>query len=135
MLDPGKRLERAGDRLVGHADRAGSGRRRGRVLAVVDARDPGLGGKGIVRSELDATALPGNGPEPARHDRDVVGPLALEDPQLRRRVRVEAPVPVDVVGLEVRQHRDPGRERDDVFQLERGQLADDPGVVFHDAQE
>ena len=47
-------------------------------------------------------------PEPARHD---LRARALEDAQLRGAVGLERAVPVEVVGLEVEQHRDVAGER------------------------
>ena len=128
VLDTGERDECVGDRLVRDSESAGSGGRGGRVLPVVLAADARLGRQRVVGRELHATRGAGHRPEAARHHRDIVLPLALEHRQLDRRVGVERPVPVEVVGLEVREHGHPRRERRDVLQLERGELADDPGV-------
>ena len=110
--------ERLGDRVVGDTGRA-RGRRRGRgVLAVVPAADQRLGRQRVVGRELDPVE-----PEPSRHD---LRAGALEDAQLRVAVRLERPVAVEVVRLEVEQHRDLARELVDVLELERRELADDP---------
>src|SRR4029079_1231072 len=69
-------------------------------------------------------------PEAARHD---PGARTLEDAQLRSAVRVEAPVAVEVVGLEVEQHGDVAGERLDVLELEARELADDPRAVLRHA--
>ena len=62
-------------------------------------------------------------PSPARDD---LRARALEDAQLRVAVGLERPVPVEVVGLEVEQHRDVAGELVHVLELERRELADDP---------
>ncbi|MCZ7587592.1 MAG: hypothetical protein M5U27_01740 [Gaiella sp.] len=91
--------------------------------------DARLGRKLVVAGELHATGGARNGGEPARHDRDVVRPLTLEGAELRSGVRVERPVTVEVVGLDVREDGDPRSQRVDVLELERRQLADDPRLV------
>ena len=130
MLDTRERLERhaRSRRPPTPAARAAA------VAAAAFARlwraaDPRLGRERVVVGELDAVApRPGTAAEAARHDGDVVGPLPLEGPELGSRVGLERPVPVEVVGLEVRQHRDARAERLDVLELERGELAHDPRV-------
>ena len=117
MRHAGERAQRFRDRVVADACRARGGRRRGGVLAVVQARDERLGRQRIVGRELDAVE-----PEPARHD---LRARALEDAQLRVAVRLEGPVPVEVIGLEVEQHRDIARELVHVLELEARELADD----------
>ena len=125
---PGKRAQRLGDRRVGDPGGAGRGGRRGGVLAVVRARDArARRAAGRRRANSTRRAAPGTGAEAARHHRDVVRPLVLEDPQLRVAVGLEAAVAVEVVGLEVEQHGDARTERLDVLELERRELADDPG--------
>ena len=98
--------------------RARGGGRRGGVLAVVRAADQRLGRQRVVGRELDPVE-----PEPARHD---LRARALEDAQLRVAVGLERAVAVEVVGLEVEQHRDVAGELVHVLELERRQLADDP---------
>ena len=51
---------------------------------------------------------------------------SLEDAQLRVAVRLERPVAVEVVRLEVQQHRHVAGELVHVLELERRELADDP---------
>ena len=97
MLDAGEGAQRRRDRRIVEAGGAGGGGRGGRVLAVVRARDQRLGRQLVVRGELDAARSAGDRPEAARHDRDVVRVLVLEDPQLRGPVRLEVAVPVEVV--------------------------------------
>jgi hypothetical protein len=53
-------------------------------------------------------------------------PSALEDPQLRGSIGVERPVAVEMVGLEVEQHRHLAGELVHILELERRQLADHP---------
>ena len=81
------------------------------------AGDQRLGGQRVVGGELDAVE-----PEAARHD---LRARTLEDAELRVAVRLEGAVPVEVVGLEVEQHRDVARERVHVLELEARELADD----------
>ena len=61
--------------------------------------------------------------EAARHDRR---PRPLEDAELRVAVRLEGAVAVEVVRLEIQQHRDFASELVDILELKRRQLADDP---------
>ena len=86
-----------------------------RLCAPADQR---LGRQRVVGRELDPFE-----PEAARDD---LRPRPLEDAQLRVPVGRERAVPVEVVGLEVEQNGDVAGELVDVFELERGQLADDP---------
>ena len=106
------------DRVVADAGRTGGRSRRGRVLTVVSAAQARLRRQWVVGSELDPVE-----PHPARHDPDA---RSLEDAQLRVAVGLERAVAVEVIGLEVEQHGDVARERLDVFELERRELADDP---------
>ena len=106
-----------GDRVVADAYRARGSRRGGGVLPVVQAGDARLGGQGIVGRKLDAVE-----PHPARHD---LGARALEDPQLRVAIRVEGSVTVEVIRLEIEQHRDIAGELVHVLELEARELADD----------
>ncbi len=48
---------------------------------------------------------------------------------------LEGAVPVEVVGLEVEEDRDPRLQRVNVLELERGELADDPCVRRRSADE
>ena len=132
------RSESRRDRVLANAESAGSRGRRSRVLAVVRARDQRLGGQVVVRGEFDAPPGPRHGPEATRHHGDVVRGLVLEDPQLRVAVPLEASVPVEVIGLEVQENRDPGPKGLDVLELEARQLADDalglPHLAFELAQ-
>ena len=80
-------------------------------------------------------ARPRNGPEPPRHDRVVARGLVLEDAQLRVGIGLERAVAVEMIRLEIEQHRDAAVERADVLELERRELADDPRVVGHVADE
>ena len=118
VLDAREALERARDRVVVDARGACGSRRRRRVLAVVRAGHARLRRQRVVARELDARQ-----PEAAGHDRRL---RPLEDAELRVAVRVERAVAVEVVRLEVQQHRDLARELVDVLELEGGQLADDP---------
>ena len=77
-----------------------------------------LGGKRIIRAELD----PGE-PEARRNDRDTG---TLEDAQLRRPIGLEAPVTVEMVGLDVEEHGDLAAEGMHVLELEARELADRP---------
>ena len=94
----GERAQRLGDRVVADPGRARGRGRGGGVLAVVRAADQRLGRQRVVGRELDPVE-----PEPARHD---LRPRALEDAQLRVAVVLERVVAVEVIGLEVEQHRD-----------------------------
>ena len=117
VRNAGKRLERSGDLVVWHAERP-RGRGRGRrVLAVVRAADQRLGRELVVGRELDPFEAAA-----ARHD---LRAGALEDAQLRVAVGLERAVPVEVVGLEVQQHRHLAGELVHVLELEARQLADD----------
>ena len=129
MLDAGKRAERLGDRVVAEASRASSSHSRGRVLAVVLARNAGLSRQRVVRGELNATTSSGNGIEAARHDGHVGVRLAFEHAELRIAVGTERAVAVDVIRLQVEQDCDPRLQRLDILELERRQLTEDPGVV------
>ena len=117
VRDAGERAQRIGDLLLRGAQDASGGGRRSCVLAIVPARDQRLRGQRIVRVELRAGQTGA-----ARHDG---GARPLEDPQLRGAVRFERAVPIEVVRLEVQQHRDPRPELVDVLELKRGQLDDD----------
>ena len=102
------------------------------------ARDPRLGRQLVVSGELDAPTRSRNGPEPPRHDGIVARDLGLEDPQLRAGIGLERAVAVEVIRLEIEQHRDAAVERADVLELERRELADDPrigGRVTDEARE
>ena len=61
--------------------------------------------------------------------------LTLEHPELRVAVRLEGPVAVEVVGLEIEEDADARLQRMHVLELERGELADDPRVVGDRADE
>ena len=56
--------------------------------------------------------------------RPVAGVLVLEDPRLRRRVRLDARMPIEVIGREVQHHRDPRMERVDLLELKAARLDD-----------
>ncbi len=118
VLDPGKCREGLGDR--GIIDSRGARRGRGcrRVLAIVRAGNPRLGRQRVVCSEHHAVQLAAS-----RYDGRC---RALKDPKLRRLVRTEGVVPIEMVGLEVEQHRDLARQVVDVLELERRELADNP---------
>ena len=88
---------------------------------------PGSAGRASSAANSTRRAAPGPA-EAARNDRGVLRRLVLEDPQLRVAVRLERAVPVEVVRLEVEEHRDPRAELVDVLELEARQLADDPGL-------
>ena len=135
MLHTRERLERVGDRLVGHANRERCGGCGGGVLPVVRAEDPRLGRQRVVGGELHPARGARHGAEAARDDGHVARALTRERPELRRGVRVERAVPIDVVRLEVRQHHDARPQRVDVLQLERRELADDPDAVVDRADE
>ena len=107
-----------GDPIVRDPGRPGGGSRGGGVLAVVGAAHQRLRRERIVGGELGAVEV-----EPARDD---LGAGPLEDAQLRVAVGLEAAVPVEVVGLEVEQHRDLAGELVHVLELEARKLADDP---------
>src|SRR5207244_541423 len=98
VRDAGKGVERERDLLVRHAEGARRSRRGGGVLAVVAAAESRLRGQRVVPGELDAT--PRHPLEATRHDGDLA---TFEDAQLRRPVRLERAMPVEVVGLEVEQ--------------------------------
>jgi hypothetical protein len=113
------------DLLLG---RSGGARRRcggGGVLPVVPPGDPRLRRQRVFGRELDAPRR-SRVAEASRHDGGVVGALVLEDAQLRVAVRLEAPVTVEVIRLQVQEHGDARTELDDVLELEAGELADDP---------
>ncbi len=84
------------------------------------ARSTSQCGPNVTRRRLAA----GLREQLGRPDRDVVGALAREDPQLGGEVVVHRAVPVEMVGLEVQQQRDVGRERHRVLELEGAGLAD-----------
>jgi hypothetical protein len=114
VLDAGEGAERLGDRGLVRAGRARRGRGGGGVLAVVRAGDQRLRRERVVGRELDATRRARDLAEAARDDGDVRLRLVLEDAQLRRAVRLERAVAVEVVGLEVEQDGDVAGERLDV---------------------
>ena len=89
----------------------GGNRGRGGVLAVVSAGNAGLCRQVVVARELDSGQA-----EASRHDRDL---RALEDSELRVAVGLERSVTVEVVRLEVQQHRDLASQLVHVLQLER----------------
>ena len=132
---PGKDRSAAGDRVVRDADRAGRGGRGGGILSVVRPGDQRLGGERVVSCEHDPPGGARDRAEPAWYDGHVVVGLMCEHAQLRGRVRVERAMPVDVVGLQVEQHRDARSQCLHVLELERRQLADDPGVGLDGADE
>ena len=115
---PGRSRSASRDPFLRGAGGAGRGGRGGGVLAVVLAGDQRLGRERVVPAELDPPRRARHRPEAARDDRGVVGPLVLEQAQLRVAVGLEGAVPVEVVGLEVQQdgHRRP--ELVDVLELE-----------------
>ncbi len=90
----------------------------------------GSAGSGSSAPNSTRLAAPGTGPKPRGTIGDVVLGLRLEDAELRVDVPLEGPVAVEMVGLEVEQHGDPRPQELDVLELERGELADDPCVVF-----
>ena len=104
-------------RRTGRAGRRGRG---GRVLAVVRPGDRGSAGSGSRRRTRCASPRRER-PKP-RGTTAARPPSGLEDPELRRPVRLERAVPVEVVRLEVQQHRDPGSQLVDVLELERREL-------------
>src|SRR5580765_8203576 len=79
--------------------------------------------------ELDMARTSGNRAEAARRDGEVGFRLVLEEPQLRGAIRVERPVTVEVVRLEVEEDTDARAEAMHVLQLKARKLADDPGVL------
>ena len=88
----------------------------------------GSAGSGSSPANSIRRAAPGTPPEsPAARPRRRPA-LVLEDAQLRVAVGVERAVAVDVVRLEVEQHGDARPQRLDVLELERRELAHDPGV-------
>src|SRR5207244_391678 len=103
------------DRLVLDPGRACRDRRGGGILAVVRARNPGLGREHVVEAELAALGAPGDRAEASRHDRDVVLSLVLEDAQLGVGVALEGAMTIEVIGLEVEQDADPRSKRRDVL--------------------
>jgi hypothetical protein len=92
------------------------------------AGDARLGRKRVVRRELDAPPLAGDGREAPRDDGDVVGRLVLEDAELGGAVGVEVAVPVEMVRCDVEEDGDARPQLVDVLELEARQLADDPRV-------
>ena len=114
----GERAQPRRDVLVGDPGGARGGSRRSSVLTVVRAAQQRLGGQLVVGGEHSAVE-----PGPCRDD---LRARPLEDAQLRVAVGVERPVTVEVVGLEVEQHRDVAGQLVHVLELERRQLADDP---------
>ncbi len=124
---PVERAQRVGDRGVVDPRSTSRGGRRGGVLAVVRARDERLGGKLVVDARSSTRrAAPGTEPNPRGTTAVSSAPCALEDAELRVRVRLERAVPVEVVGLEVEQDGDARTQRLDVLELERRELAHDP---------
>jgi len=101
----------------------------------VRAGDERLGGKRVVGVKLDAVCAAGNGVEIARDDGDVGLGLVLEDAQLRVPVRVVGNVTVEVVRLDVEQHRHAGPQAVHVLQLKARELTDDPGLLVERAVE
>ena len=89
----------------------------------------GSAGRSSSAENSTRRARPGISPKSSRDDRHVVGPLVLEDPELRVAIRLPGPVPVEVVGLEIQEHRDPRPELVNVLQLEARELADDPASL------
>src|SRR5262245_45854506 len=55
-------------------------------------------------------------------DRPVTGLLVLEDSRLRRRIRLDARMPIEMVGRKVQHHRDPRMERIDLLELKAARL-------------
>ena len=106
MLDAGERPQGLRDRVLLEAGGPRGRGRCGSVLAVVPARNEGLGRKLVVGGELDAVPASGNGAEATRDDGDVGFGLVLEDAQLGFAVGVVRAVTVEVIGLEVQQDRD-----------------------------
>ena len=88
----------------------------------------GSAGSGSSAANSMRRAPPGTSPKPRGTTATSSAVLVLEDPQLGGPVRVEVAVPVEMVGLQVEQHRDPGPEAVDVLELEARELADDPVV-------
>ena len=88
----------------------------------------GSAGSGSSAANSTRRATPGTAPNPRGTIATSSSSLALERAELCGRVGVERAVPVEVVGLEVRQHGDARPQRVDVLELERGELAHDPGV-------
>jgi hypothetical protein len=84
----------------------------------VAAGNARLSGQRVVGRELD--------PFQAEAVRDDLGVRPLEDPELRVAVLLERPVPVEVVRLEVEQHRDAAVQLVHVLELERRELANHP---------
>ena len=99
------------------------------------ARDERLRRELVPGAELDPLGAAGDRAEVARHDRDVGLGLVLEDPQLGVAVRVVGAMPVEVVGLEVEQHRDARANAVNVLELEAGELAYDPRTAVDRAVE
>src|SRR4051812_44203257 len=118
MRDTGEGAERLRDRVVVDTGRTRCSRRGRRVFAIVGAGDARFGGQRVVARELDRP----RDPEAARRN---LRAGALEDAQLRVAVRLEGAVTVEMVRLEVEQHRDVAGERLDVLELEARELADD----------
>ena len=112
----GERAQCLGDRrgVEPARERRGGGGRG--VLEVVPAAQPDLLRRHGQRRER-------------RQDRDVAGTLVGEYPQLRVAVGLEGAVAVDVVRLDVQQHRALGRERNGVLELEARRLAHDDRVL------
>ena len=56
--------------------------------------------------------------------REVARVLVLEDPRLRRAVRLDVGMPIEVVGRKIQHHRDPRMERVDLLELKAARLDD-----------
>jgi hypothetical protein len=97
----------------------------------VPPADQRLGRKRVVRCELHPPTGARHGAEPAGDDGRVLRRLVLEDAELRGAVGVEGAVPVEVVRLEVEEHRDRAAQLVHVLELEARELHDD-GVALRD---
>ena len=120
MLDAGER-RRARGAIAVVGRRRSRGRRRSprpRSRGCAAPRIRGSAGSRSSTANSTRRASPGTAPNPRGTTATSSGALALEGPELRGGVRLERPVPVEVVRLEVRQHRDPRPERLDVLELE-----------------
>ena len=119
MRNAGERAKRRGDRARRRSRppaRRRSPRRRSRDCARRAAAAPPA-----ARRRL-RTRCP-RSPRPRGHD---LHARALEDPQLGVAVGLERAVAIEVVRLEVEQHRDVAGELVHVLELEGRELADDP---------
>ena len=90
-----------------------------RARVVAEADDPALVARRARERLLDAIA------QRRRHDGGGAARLGGEDAQLRGFVLAHRSVPVEMVGRDVEQHGDLGREAERVLELERGHLAGD----------